>query len=597
MLTDNTAHIFYACDEAFLKYTMVSLRSMMDNASASRKYHIHVLHNGVSKEARSAFDVMNNMNFKITFDDASAYLEGICEKLPIRDYYSNTTYYRMFIADMYPELDKALYIDSDTVVTGDISALFDTDISEYDIAACHEQAMVQVDVYGTYAEVCLGINRHAYFNAGIILINCKRFREKKVLERFVELLGIYNFRVTQDEDYLNVICKDHVLFLPQYWNAEVFGEMEYPPEECKIFHYIMVSKPWHYKDCRLGDVFWKYAERTSAYEEIKSVLENYTDEDRARDIESLDSLAALAKSETERPDTFVARVAERRDAGRNAVLAKIEELEREGRFDVDAEEDPPTRPIKAGEVDFFSKKLSSKIARRVAYFSARRFAYRKMRENKLIVTDVKGVENLKNLGGGAVITCNHFNAFDSFAVQIAYERAGYNDTKPRLYRVIREGNYTSFPGFYGYLMRHCNTLPLASSHTALKEFMNATETLLKDGNFVLVYPEQSMWWNYRKPKPLKPGAFRFAAKCSVPVVPCFITMRDSEFTDDDGFPVQEYTVHIAEPIYPDTSLSVREASEKMAEENFAVWKEIYEREYAVPLEYLTEAPIGEATVE
>ncbi|MBR2465886.1 MAG: 1-acyl-sn-glycerol-3-phosphate acyltransferase [Clostridia bacterium] len=597
MHNDSTAHIFYACDEAFLKYTMVSLRSMMDNASASYKYHIHVLHNGASEEAKSAFDVMNNMNFKITFDDVSSYLDGICEKLPIRDYYSNTTYYRMFIAEMYPEIDKALYIDSDTVVTGDVSELFETDISGYDLAACHEQAMEQVDVYGTYAEVCLGINRHAYFNAGIILINCKRFREKKVLERFVKLLEIYDFRVTQDEDYLNVICKDHVLFLPQYWNAEVFGEMEYPPEECKILHYIMVSKPWHYKDCRLGDVFWKYAERTSAYEEIKSVLENYTDEERARDAESLDNLAALAKSETERPDTYVARVAERRDAGRNAVLAKIEELERTGKFDVDAEEDPPTRPIKAGEVDFFSKKLSSKIARRIAYFSARRFAYRKMRENKLIVTDVKGVENLKDLKGGAVITCNHFNAFDSFAVQIAYERAGYNDTKPRLYRVIREGNYTSFPGFYGYLMRHCNTLPLASSHTALKEFMNATETLLKDGNFVLVYPEQSMWWNYRKPKPLKPGAFRFAAKCGVPVVPCFITMRDSKFTDDDGFPVQEYTVHIAEPIYPDEGLSVREASEKMAEENFAVWKKIYEREYAVPLEYLTEAPVGEGTEE
>ena len=63
----------------------------------------------------------------------SSYLNKLCERLPLRDYYSNTTYYRMFIADMYPELDKAIYIDSDTVVTGDIAKLYDYDITDYDI--------------------------------------------------------------------------------------------------------------------------------------------------------------------------------------------------------------------------------------------------------------------------------------------------------------------------------------------------------------------------------------------------------------------------------------------------------------------------------
>ena len=55
---------------------------------------------------------------------------------------------------------------------------------------------------------------------------------------------------------------------------------------------------------------------------------------------------------------------------------------------------------------------------------------------------------------------------------------------------------------------------------------------------MLVYPEQSMWWNYRKPKPLKKGAYTFAAKNHVPVLPCFITMEDSDILGDDGFYVQ-----------------------------------------------------------
>lgn len=67
--------------------------------------------------------------------------------------------------------------------------------------------------------------------------------------------------------------------------------------------------------------------------------------------------------------------------------------------------------------------------------------------------------------------------------------------------------------------------------------------MLSEGNCLLIYPEQSMWWNYRKPKPLKPGAFDMALKNHVPVVPCFITMSDSDLVGADGFSVQEYTPH------------------------------------------------------
>ena len=104
-------------------------------------------------------------------------------------------------------------------------------------------------------------------------------------------------------------------------------------------------------------------------------------------------------------------------------------------------------------------------------------------------------------------------------------------------------------------MRHCNTLPLSSNLETMKKFFDATNTLLKEGNFVLVYPEQSMWWNYRKPKPLKRGAYVFACKADVPVLPCFITMKDSEELDETGFPIQEYTIHIPEPISTLTTAS------------------------------------------
>lgn len=578
--------IFFACDDNFVKFTIVSLFSIKENASKENHYTVYVLHTGITSAMMEKLYELQDENFTVIFRDVTDYLYSISDKLPIRDYYSKTTYYRVFIAEMYPEYDKAIYIDSDTVVQGDISELYDTDIGDCYVGACHEQAMVQVDEFGTYVERVIGIDRNNFFNAGLLLINCVEFREHMVLDKFVHYLKQYTFVVTQDEDYLNLICKDRVFWLDQRWNTEVFGEIPYPADEAKMIHYIMVNKPWHYEDCRFGDIFWKYTEKTSVYGEIKQILDSYPEEKKQRDTLSAENLVKLAVEETLRPDNFKNRQDSLKDQGRVAVVKKIEEYERAGRFAEDVEDDPPTIPLDPDDIDYLRRSPLAKARTAAAFSAARRFVNRLTDDKKLIIKEIRGTENLTGLETGAVLTCNHFNAFDSFAMQIAVDSAKLKNRK--LYRVIREGNYTSFPGFYGFLMRNCNTLPLSSNHKTLKKFMEATDTLLGRGHLVLVYPEQSMWWNYRKPKPLKNGAFTFAVKNGVPVIPCFITMRDTDLVGDDGFFVQEYTIHIGKPLEPDRDLPYSKKVQALADENYRIWKEIYEREYGMPLRYTTE---------
>lgn len=576
--------IFYACDDNFVKYTIVSLRSMIDNASKDYDYRIYVLHTQITDKMKEHLYDLENDNFKISFNDVTEHLHSIAEKLPIRDYYSKTTYYRLFIAEMFPEYDKAIYIDSDTIVQGDISELYNTDIKDAYVGACHEQAMVQVDEYGTYVEKVIGISRYNFFNAGMLLINCDQFRMHFILDKFIQYLHVYNFVVTQDEDYLNLICKDRVYWLDQRWNTEIFGKIAYPIEQACILHYIMTNKPWHYADCRHGDIFWKYAEKTSVYEEILEELNSYTDEQRERDHISGDKLLQLAINETNRDDNYLNNVnREKRAHDRVEIVHKIDQFEREGRFDEDVEDDPPGNTLMPDDIEYVKKNLLDKIKTRFAYMIARKFVYKLIDEKKMIIKEIKGIENFKNLNSGAIITCNHFNPFESFAIQLAYEAAEQPDRT--FFRVIREGNYTSFPGFYGFLMRHCNTLPLSSNRKTLMKFMEAVNQLLSEGHFILVYPEQAMWWNYRKPRPLKSGAFMFAAKNNVPVLPCFITMQDSEIIGDDGFAIQEYTIHIAEPIYPKEENNYRVNTNYMMEENARIWKEIYESAYDIPLTY------------
>ena len=265
------------------------------------------------------------------------------------------------------------------------------------------------------------------------------------------------------------------------------------------------------------------------------------------------------------------------------VIARIAEYEKEGRFNDDVEEDDPAIPIKPGEVDFVNKKISSKIKTLFANFLGKTFFEKMVRNKKLLIKEVCGLENATAVKGGAIVTCNHFNICDNYAV--------YKTIRPALkkrhylYKVIKESNYTNFKGPVRIMMRHANTLPLCSDIAVMKEFYGGLETLLGRGEKILIYPEQAMWFNYRKPRPLKPGAFRFAAKFNGPVIPVFIGMKDTAKTDDNGFSVQEYHVYYLPAVYPDDSLSLRENTEMMMKKNYAMWVKTYETFYGKKLSY------------
>ena len=106
---------------------------------------------------------------------------------------------------------------------------------------------------------------------------------------------------------------------------------------------------------------------------------------------------------------------------------------------------------------------------------------------------------------------------------------------------------------------------------------------------VLIYPEQSMWREYKKPRPMKNGAFRYAVQNNVPIIPLFITIKEKdEKIDKNGLQnYGDYTIHILDPIYPNPNLNVKENIDYLRKENFKVWKDLYEKVYVVPLEYST----------
>lgn len=266
------------------------------------------------------------------------------------------------------------------------------------------------------------------------------------------------------------------------------------------------------------------------------------------------------------------------------LLRRIAELEKQELWHLDVEDDPETYPLMPDKVDYLNKKLSNKIKNKIANKFGARFFDKMIADKQLIIKEVRGIENFTAVKGGKIVTCNHFSITDNYAVWVALR--DYMDGK-MLYKVIREGNYTNPPKPFGLFMRHCNTLPLSSQKATMIKFMNAFAELLKRGETILIYPEQGMWWNYKKPRPMQDGAFSLAVRTNAPIVPIFITMEDSDHFDGDGFAVQEYTLHILPAIYPDESLSRVEAKNDMKNKNYEAWVKTYEEFYGKTLEYST----------
>ena len=264
------------------------------------------------------------------------------------------------------------------------------------------------------------------------------------------------------------------------------------------------------------------------------------------------------------------------------LLRRIADLEKKQLWHLDVEDDPETSPLMPDQIDYLNEKFSNKIKNKIANIFGARFFDKMIANKQLIIKEVRGIENFTAVEDGWIVTCNHFSVGDNYAVWVALR--DHMDGK-FLYKVIREGNYTNPPKPFGLFMRHCNTLPLSSQRATMVKFMKAFAELLRRGETILIYPEQGMWWNYKKPRPMQDGAFSIAVRNKAPIVPIFITMEDSDVIDPDGFPVQEYTLHIMPAIYPNPTLSLREAKEDMRKKNYDAWVQVYEHFYDKKLVY------------
>lgn len=197
---------------------------------------------------------------------------------------------------------------------------------------------------------------------------------------------------------------------------------------------------------------------------------------------------------------------------------------------------------------------------------------------------IVGQEKLDSVPGAAFVTANHFNPFDNGLHRCMTRRAG----RGRLVAISQGTNFV-MPGLNGFVLRNIDVIPLLREPSYMNGvFRDLMQRHIARRRFILIYPEQEMWFNYRKPRPGKRGAFLFAAEYGIPVIPTFTEMQTLDKETAPGFRDVRMTLHILDPIFPDPALSARENSFAMCRADDAAKAACYERCYGKALDYAFE---------
>ena len=258
---ENEIPIFFSSDDNYIPYLDVTVASIIANASKEYNYRIIILNTGIKPENIAKVKKNERPGFKIDFMDISAALENIRKHFKNVYHFSIVTYYRLFISSLFPQYKKALYLDCDLVVLGDISELYNTELGDNIIAAVPDQNIKTVDAFKRYIEIAISVDPDKYINAGVLVMNLEAFRKNEIEKKLIRLITSFDFDlVDPDQAYLNYLCKGKIHFLPNGWNKI---PSDFPCEGKKnLVHYALYKKPWQYDDVTDGEYFWQYAKNS-----------------------------------------------------------------------------------------------------------------------------------------------------------------------------------------------------------------------------------------------------------------------------------------------------------------------------------------------
>ena len=268
----NYINVCLSFDEKYVQHAAVTMMSAVSNCSEPIAFYVLDSNPSCISE-QSKRKLINTFKGTDTIIKFSSANYSDYENFPVWEVMQNSPkhcqyvpYYRLNLTDILKDLDRVVYMDSDIVVTGDLSKLFDMKLrNDNYIAGVNDM---------DFEKLSENISTNGYINSGVILFDLKKIREDNldVLQMCREILFEKKVQLSPciDQDLINIVFNNHIEFLDISWNAQSVGtgkgfargfdDQSIPKN---IIHFIAHHKPWMF-NCKsqYQYLYFKYLAKT-----------------------------------------------------------------------------------------------------------------------------------------------------------------------------------------------------------------------------------------------------------------------------------------------------------------------------------------------
>ncbi len=205
-------NVVFASGDQYSRLAIVTIKSLLMNNTEAPGINIYYISNGISEESQQYLkDLVAEYNRKIVFIPFPSELDSF----PGSNRNGQTVFSYCFFQDILPsDVDKVLLLEGDTIVTGSLEDFYETDLSDYYIAAAD-------DLQSKWYKRKLGMRDDSpYVNCGVILYNLKKWREDNITEKIIDVLNSGEHMFFYDvQDVINYTLEGGIKVFPPKFNC------------------------------------------------------------------------------------------------------------------------------------------------------------------------------------------------------------------------------------------------------------------------------------------------------------------------------------------------------------------------------------------
>jgi lipopolysaccharide biosynthesis glycosyltransferase len=246
--------VAFVFDDKFSDLFTVAAHSAAKNTSADLA--IYIVDCGISEKNLKNFSKLPEKCKNVKFMKfAIPERVDVIEKSHIPSHFSSAIFYRLAIPELFPELDRVIYLDCDVVVDGDIAELWNENLRGRPFGAVEEDGNFFKSKARIRHKERLGIpSENAYYGSGTLLIDCKKFVESRIFARVIECVKITKVQFScPEQDAMNTCLKndEHTALSPKYGFSPCAPLAKLCLKKIKkpvVIHY-SCFKPWLTSKC------------------------------------------------------------------------------------------------------------------------------------------------------------------------------------------------------------------------------------------------------------------------------------------------------------------------------------------------------------